>query len=201
MKHVFPSISCLIPDLKTGDEIAWNELCDNFRLGLISKTRFMLRTMGDRKDIVAEDLVQETFLKAWKQRATFRGDTTQQFAKWLLTILRNHFIDCCRRPVRETLLATWFGVEGDDDSPSGQLISIESESELHACLAELKPNYQEVINMRIFEGLKFHEIAEQSGANINTVASIYRRGIQQLFALIVDRRGNDPNPKNDVVGP
>jgi RNA polymerase sigma-70 factor (ECF subfamily) len=191
MKHVFPSISFLIPQLKSGDEPAWNALCETFRLDLISKTRFLLRSTGGRTDVNPEDLVQETFLKAWNQRSTFRGDNTKQFASWLLTILRNHFIDCCRRPVRETELGTWFGIAGDADSPSEQMISIESESELHACLAELKPKYQEVINMRIFEGLKFAQIAEQSDRSINTVASIYRRGIEQLLAVMIERRSHE----------
>ena len=199
MKQVFPSISILIPELKTGDEVAWNQLCQGFQIGLIGKARFLLRTAQDRPEINADDLVQETLLKAWNQRTTFRGKSTAQFAKWLLMILRNTFVDNCRKPNPESSVATWFSFPADSKTPSANLISLEQEADLHACLADLTPKYQLVINLRIFEGLKFVEIAEITGCKLDTVASIYRRGVQQLMQLVRQRQCPDNKHGEPIV--
>ena len=182
MADAFPSISIIIPRLKQGDETAWNDLCEKFRKGLASKTRFLVRRSSSKRLFSADDLVQETFLKAWNKHSSFRGETTRQFAKWILTIQRNTFLDWCRGEKPEELVATWFGFSSPADSPSSQMISQEQEACVHACIAELPSNYQEVLSLRHFEGLKFAEIAEHMNANINTVAGIYRRGLSQLMA-------------------
>lgn len=177
MSDIFPSISALIPELKSGDQDAWNRLCDKFQTGLSSKTRYLFRSRMLTKKFSPDDLVQETFLKAWKRHASFRGETTSQFAQWMLTILRNTFADWCRDLPRELTVGTWVEFGVDEDTPSSVSISLEQEGELHACLAELDSKYQVVLMLRHFEGLKFSEIAERLELNINTVASLYRRGL------------------------
>ncbi len=184
MAKYFPSIAILIPGLKQGDDAAWNSLCDKFRDGLISKARYLFNSVDLNEEHSPEDLVQETLLKAWKQRATFRGTTTSQLAKWMLTILRNTLRDWCRRDPPKFNVATWFGFSDQGESPSAEFLSLEQEAELHACLAELEPRSQQVLNLRTFEGLKFSEIAEKLGLNINTVAGIYRRGILKLTEMM-----------------
>ena len=96
MSERFPSISVLIPQLKSGNESAWNNLCDKFRTALVCKTRFLIENSRIQKDYSPDDLVQETFLKAWKQHAAFRGETTPQLVKWMITILRHTFYDWCK---------------------------------------------------------------------------------------------------------
>ena len=186
----FPSIAMIIPELKIGDEQAWNSLCDRFRAGLISKTRQLINASNLSRKVGPEDIVQETFLKAWNQRATFRGQTTSQFAKWILTILRNTFLDWCRKAPGELTVPTWYGFDADEESPSGAMISVELEAELHACMSELDARQQEVLTLRHFEGLKFVEMSERLNQNINTVAGTYRRSLARLTELLHQRGVN-----------
>lgn len=180
MADVFPSISGLIPELKSGNELAWNDLCDKFRIGLTSKSRRMIGASKLKSKYTPEDLVQESLLKAWKRHREFQGYTTSQLAKWLLTILKNTFLDWTRKSNRESVSPTWFDITDQNETPSQVMISEEREILLHACLASIDGKYQEVLVLRHFEGLKFCEIANRLGKKINTVAGIYRRGISRL---------------------
>ena len=186
VKNFFPSISDKIQKLKGGDQDAWDFLCRMFESGLVGKTRLLLKTSSLKKKVVPEDLVQETLLRAWKSRESFRGDTTAQFSKWLLQILRNHFIDSCGAIKRDVSIITWHGeqlnsdeVEGGE-TPSYHAMNEEQESQLHVSLCRLDPSERKIIDLRCFEGMKFCEIAEATGININTVAGIYRRSIRKL---------------------
>ena len=180
MKKAFPSVSFLIPELRSGEILAWNELCDKFRVGMQGKSRLMIRASKVELRCTPEDLVQETFLKAWEQHGSFRGETTAQLAKWLLVILKNTFLDWSRQVKPEAMVPTWFDFSGQDETPSQTLLSIEREAMLHSCLATLEPKYQEVIVYRHFEGLKFAEIAQRLDTSLNIVAGTYRRGLEQL---------------------
>lgn len=199
MLDPFPSVSLLIPKLKTGDEIAWNNLFEKFRDGLTYKTQFMLKHASLKKKCSADDLVQETYMKAWKAHGSFNGKTTPQLASWLITILRNTFYDMCRSMPPEMNQGTWFEFSGSGKTPSTVLVSQETEANLHACLTFLNPVSRRILMLRHFEGLKFVEIAERTGINANTVVSLHRRGMTKLTALLSDCR-NQSILENDKAG-
>ncbi len=183
MSGVFPSFSIRITELR-GDEVAWNRLCDKFRVGLRSKSRYLIETAGAFEGIGSDVLVQETLLEAGNKRDAFRGHTTSQFAKWMLTILRKTYLESCRNELPELTVAHWFSFSDHGATPSTSIISLEQEADLHACLAELDSQFQIVLFLRHFEGLKFAEIAERTGWEINSVAGIYRSGLQRLTMLL-----------------
>ena len=182
-EHHFSSITYLMPQLKIGDEEAWNNLCDKFRIGLAHRARKFITDSKITSALNADDLVQESLLKAWNQIGKFNGSTTAQFAAWLFKIIRNTFLDWCKSPKHKSASAgsiAWFDFEDMVESPSKIVINTELESRLYACLAELNPPNQEAIILRHFDGLKFNEIAERMKINANTAASHYRRGIATL---------------------
>ncbi len=172
-----------MPQLKVGDEEAWNSLCDKFRVGLDHRARKFISDSKMTSALNADDLVQESLLKAWNQIGKFKGATTAQFAAWLFTIIRNTFLDWCKSPKHKSASAgslNWFDFDDGAESPSRIVINSELESRLYACLAELNPQFQQAIILRHFDGLKFNEIAERMKINPNTAASHYRRGIATL---------------------
>ena len=185
MSTKFPSVSFLIPKLKSGDESAWAEVHSKFRIGLSSKARQLIRTTGThKKKLSADDLVQETFLKVWRNRAAFRGDTSSQLSKWMLVTLKNTFLDVCRRKDLEKSIETWRELHAHSQTPSAIVSSVEQEAEFLNALEELSPDQQRVIAMRVFEGLSFPAIAEQTDMNLNTVSGIYRRGLLRVTKLL-----------------
>ena len=185
MREHFSSVTILIPIIKAGDQAAWQQLCNKFRAALKNKASKLLLGSKIEQKVTAEDLVQETLLKAWRARDSFTGKTTAQLAKWLMTICRNTFLDWIKPSLCEFSPPTWFEFSNGLQTPSAVIIREEDESKLYACLAELDEQTQRVIMLRHFQGLKFHEIAEVEDANSNTVASLYRRGVTRLRELAV----------------
>ena len=185
--ELFSSVTLMIPEIKMGDESAWNALLEKFRFGLLIRANHLL--IGNRIRVSPDDLVQETFLRAWNGHQNFRGKTTCQLSSWLLSIQRNIFLDLCKSEKnKESRLSTWFEFEDGDKSPSEMIISDESEAKIHACLSTLEPHAQQILIYRHFEGLKFLEIAELMQLNPNSVASIYRRGVKRLSVLFDDAK-------------
>ena len=173
------------PELAIGNKAVWNELCESLRVGLASKANRLLRS-GGVQGLNPGDLVQETLMRAWTNRHKFQGTTVGQFAKWLVTIQKNIFVDRYRKPNREVFLSTWFGVSRDQETPSAAAVCSEQQGELLVQISALEFSIQQVICLRHIEGMKFQEIATRTNQNINTVVGRYRRGIQSLqksFAL------------------
>jgi len=184
-KLVFPSVSLYIPDLKSGSERAWTEVCGRFQIGLESKARQLVRFSSvNQRRLNADDLVQETFLRVWRNREKFRGESTGQLAKWMLTILQNVFRDICRRKNIELSRETWQQVCGETDTPSMIVSVAEQEAEILAALETLNVDQQRVISMRVFEGLTFPQIADKTKINVNTVTGIYRRGLTKIIRIL-----------------
>ncbi len=182
-EHYFSSITYLMPQLKVGDEEAWNSVCDKFRIGLAHRARKFIANSKVSSALNADDLVQESLLKAWNQIDKFNGATTAQFAAWLFKIIHNTFLDWCKSPKHKSASAgssAWFDFDNLAESPCKIVISGELESRLYACLAELNPANQQAIILRHFDGLKFYEIANRMEINPSTAASHYRRGIATL---------------------
>ncbi|MFK7766391.1 MAG: RNA polymerase sigma factor [Mariniblastus sp.] len=181
MNHYLSSITHMVPDLHVGDEVAWNKICDKFKVCLIHKARKLISGSNLSASLSSDDLVQESLLKAWNRIDKFRGNNTAQFTAWLFKIIRNTFLDWCKSPkLKASPNSTWFDFADSADSPSEILMDDELESRLYACLAELELQPQKVIMLRHFDGLKFSQIAERLEMNPNTAASHYRRGIEEL---------------------
>ena len=97
MAEDFPPITTLIPDLKEGDENSWTSLVELFTPGLAGKAHVLLRSSKLSAKLTPDDLLSETFAKAWKHHRLIRGQSTFQVAKWLLTIMTNSFRDHYRK--------------------------------------------------------------------------------------------------------
>lgn len=201
MSEPFPSISSLVPHLRDDDYESWQRLFERFRTGMLSKARRLLRSSKLKKSLDPEDLVQDAFQKAWLGFSSFRGENTAQFAKWLLTILRNTFLNHCRSKNKtEKDGADLEQVAGTDETPSEKLAVLEQEARLHACIAELSPDEQRLLAMKNFEGLTFREIAEQLNSKASTVCGMHSRAMQRLSKLmqsesyyLVIRKNSDKN--------
>ncbi len=140
---------------------------------------FLLKMTGRPHD--AEDLTQETFLKAWQSIARF--DTRFSFATWLFTIAKrtayNHFRSY--RPVADPAEAP---EPVDDSDPSRTLSQIEETNELWRLARTLKPNQYQALWLRYGEGFSVMEVARIMGVHSIHAKVLLHRGRKQLAKLL-----------------
>ena len=179
----------------TGDVAAFEVLLERHRTPVFN---FVLRSCR-RKD-VAEELLQEIFLRVVKQAGGYKRKA--KFTTWLYTIARNLCIDHARRMThrREKSLDVPAG-GSEADSGGTPLVSLvpdrgpgpdrmaadrQFSGALYEALDELPEEQREVFLMREKQNLKFREIAEIVGVPENTVKSRMRYALEFLRLRLQD---------------
>ncbi len=124
-----------------------------------------------RNDQDAEDIVQESFMKAFAAADEFRGNDTRV---WLFTIVRNTTINLLRR--RRSERAVQWGDEipepaDNREDPESQMISSSRRARIRAAIDALPADFREALVLREFEGLSYKEIASVINTPIGTVMS------------------------------
>lgn len=154
-------------------------------------TRIGLR-LTNRPD-EAEDLVQETIVKAWS--AWDRYDDAGSVGAWLSRILINTFISRHRHQkvvdataARPDLLGHLFDQNRLDEAaaPEGNWHSTHFSDEVMGALSQLPTHYREVIEIVDVQGLAYREAATELGCPLGTVMSRIHRGRQLLRELLAD---------------
>jgi len=167
-----------------GDQIAFTFLLDYFWNEVYG---FMLKRTENETD--AEDITMETFAKAFDKISTYNFEF--QFNTWLIAIAKNVHIDLLRK--KKSSIFIEISDENDlqaynvaDTTPSAEdeLIAEQNLSRLLQFIKELKPNYQEVIQLRYFQELSYQEIAEKIGEPLNNVKIKLLRA-KKLLAVII----------------
>jgi len=128
----------------------------------------------------AEDLMQETILKAISKQEKF--ETGSNLQAWLFTILRNLFFSAHRKTQRE--------VEDADGVHAATMTSQPDQEDrlavqdLHAALAQLPREQREALLLVAAEGLTYEETAAALGAKVGTIKSRVNRARTRLAELI-----------------
>ena len=138
-----------------------------------------LRMLGDPDE--ADDVVQETFVRAWERIGTF--DPARRFYPWIFTIARNRCLNALRRR------RTWgFRSLSSDDppapaAPGGTSATVEERElggALEECLEELPGDQREAFELRHGDGLRYAEIAAALGIPEGTVMSRLHRAREKM---------------------
>jgi RNA polymerase sigma-70 factor (ECF subfamily) len=167
----------------------------------VSETRRRAYTMAlqlTRNPSDAEDLMQETFVKAWKGYDSYIAG--RPFLNWLLRIMQRAYLDSLRRenPIRKadslnSMISPSDGevqelpIADTAPTPDQELLADEFRSELHSSLAELPEVYRTAIVMCDLEGLSYSEIADVQRTTIGTVRSRIHRGRRLLRDIVIKR--------------
>jgi RNA polymerase sigma-70 factor (ECF subfamily) len=153
-----------------------------------------LRLTRNRSD--AEDLVQDTFVKALRFSRQFTPGTNMK--AWLFTILHNTWRNQRRDAAREALDVDSPKVEEAADAPGGPasaetperiLLRETLDADLQAALDELPEAFREAVWLRDVEEFSYAEIARMLGIPIGTVMSRISRGRRQLFEKLTSAAG------------
>jgi RNA polymerase sigma-70 factor, ECF subfamily len=189
--------------MTTSIEFATNSLSDsdlrNFQ-GLVDETRRRAYTMAlqlTRNPAEAEDLMQETYVKAWRGYDSYIPG--RPFLNWLLRIMQRAYLDSLRRenPIRkaESLNSMISPSDGEvqelpiadkGPTPDDELVYEEFRAQLHAALRQLPEVYRSAITMCDLEGLSYAEIADEQQTTIGTVRSRIHRGRKLLRDIVIN---------------
>jgi len=171
---------------RANDQKAFNYLLDTFWDDVFG---FQLKRTQNEND--AEDITIQTFSKAFDKIETF--DENYKFKTWLLTISKNIHIDLLRK---EKNSITQVLSKDDreafqilDESPSAEdeLITEQHLAKLLRDIKKLKPNYQEIINLRYFQELSYKEISKVLNEPINNVKVKLLRAKKLLAEIIREK--------------
>ena len=150
----------------------------------------MLKRTENETD--AEDIAIETFSKAFDKIATYNPEF--QFNTWLIAIAKNVHIDMLRKK-KSTIFVEITNEENQlayyvaDTTPSVEdaLIIEQNLSRLLQFIKELKPHYQEVIQLRYFQEMSYQEISEQLNEPLSNVKIKLLRA-KKLLAEIIESK-------------
>ena len=151
-----------------------------------------------RRPADAEDLVQDTYLKAFRSAAQFQRGTNLK--AWLFTILHNTYRNMRRHDVRSPVDVDSEAVDraadgaGDRDTPEQLLSRATLDADLQAALDALPDAFRQAVWLRDVEELSYAEIARVLDVPIGTVMSRISRGRRALFERLQARRADAARP-------
>lgn len=167
---------------RAGDLEAFARLVDRHR-GLV--TRVAARLVGADD---AEDVAQETFLRAFHRLDQFRGEAP--FRAWILRIAHNVALNARGRPTAEPVDDADDGIDDGDSvshrarRPAEALELGERRERLAAKLRLMQPSHRAVLVLRDLEGLTYEEIALTTDAPLGSVKGRLFRARRELIDLL-----------------
>lgn len=178
-------IILLINQAKKGDQKAFNDL-----LNLYWKEVYLFQLNKCKNEDEAEDITIKAFAKAFDKIESF--DENYQFNTWLITIAQNLYIDHLRKKKTETVSINknrkeFHRIIDEDPSPSDKLIQEQNLAQLKAYISQLKPHYQEVINLRYFQELSYKEMAAKLDEPMNNIKVKLLRAKKLLAEIITGK--------------
>jgi RNA polymerase sigma-70 factor (ECF subfamily) len=167
----------LVGRWKGGDQRAATRLVERHAASL---ARFAV-SLGVRHDV--EDVVQETFVRAFGSMDGFRGDSSLR--TWLFTITRRLVLDQRRSerrrgeqvPVQDGDVRTEF-------DPLDTVVADETERRMRDAVARLTPTQREVFTLRVGEGLSYREIADSVGTTEGAARVHYHNAMRAIKELL-----------------
>ena len=172
---------------RSGREAAYRELIRRYERPVFA---LLFRMVRDRE--LAEDLSQETFVKALNAIESYRPEF--KFSSWIFKIANNAAIDHLRRRELDTLSldgsphaetpeamqATALQIGARQESPLDTVEAKELGSEIEAAIGRLRPEYRSCILLRHVEGRAYEEIAEILDLPLGTVKTYIHRARNEL---------------------
>lgn len=179
-----------IKKAKEGSQIAFNFLLDHYWNDVYG---FQLKRVQNEYE--AEDITIETFSKAFDKIYTFKDEF--EFGTWLIAISKNIQIDKTRKKnasihsqSSNTSDEQVKRIPDDSPTPEDKLITKQNLAELLHFIKQLKPHYQDVINLRYFQEMTYLEISKKLNEPLNNVKVRLLRARKLLAEIIKDNHSN-----------
>ena len=145
---------------------------------------FLLRMC--KNEHLAEDLMQDTFLKAIERIDTF--DKQCKLSSWLCQIAKNTYFDYLRKKKNQVEMELCEeNLQDVELSPEDRLMSAEATGEIHRLIHKLEDAYKEVFLLRFYANLSFKEIGNVFGKSEVWGRVTYLRGKERLLQMLKER--------------
>lgn len=188
------SDSKLVSLYQTGNEEAFEMLLHRHKSKVYTSIYLIVK---DR--YTAEDLLQETFVKAINTIRGGRYNEEGKFLPWISRIAHNLAIDHFRKDKRypEVVLEDgsklFNSMDFAEDSEEDKQMHRETRSKLRDCIKELPVEQKQVLIMRHYLDMSFQEIADRTGVSINTALGRMRYALINLRKKMMKNRAYDKN--------
>jgi RNA polymerase sigma-70 factor, ECF subfamily len=180
---------------RAGREAAYRELIRRYERPIFA---LLFRMVRDRE--LAEDLSQETFVKALNAIESYRPEF--KFSSWIFKIANNAAIDHLRRRELDTLSldgsphaetpeamqATALQIGARQESPLDAVEARELGGAIESAIGKLRPEYRSCILLRHVEGRAYEEIAEMLDLPLGTVKTYIHRARNELRQALAHLR-------------
>ena len=180
-KQLGPEDGVLITLYRNGNEAAFNLLVDRYQSKVFT-TIFLIVKDQD----VAEDLLQDVFVKVLHTFNSDKYNEEGKFQPWVMRIAHNLAIDYFRKAKRYPTILLEDGsnllnsLSFAEDSSEEQRIKEETLAWVRNLIDELPEAQKEVVIMRHYLDMSFQEIAEQTGVSINTALGRMRYALNHI---------------------
>lgn len=183
------SDKALLNHYMNGDANAMSDLIERHS----RRVRDYISMMVKNRDI-AEDIFQETFIKAVKVIDEGKYVDNGKFLSWILRIAHNQVIDYFRLQRQKKSVSeaeSGYDVLGTlrfaEKTVEDEMVSSQIEKDIRLMVEHLPDEQREVVMMRYFSGLSFKEIAEQTDVSINTALGRMRYALINLRRMIKEK--------------
>lgn len=175
-------------EVQRGSKEAFEVLYDRHKTQIYSYIDNMVRSKP-----WAQELTQDTFMRVFEKRAMYRQEYT--FTSWLYSIARNLTLDELKRKDASRFQVVLKDASGEvlnieelestgEDEPFEQAFAKMQKEQVQAAIAQLKDEYQDVINLRIFSEMSYDDIAEELGIKVSSVKTHLNRAKKELIAIL-----------------
>jgi RNA polymerase sigma-70 factor, ECF subfamily len=180
----------LVRASQEGDAAAFTEIVRRYQRAVVRVAYALTRNASD-----ADDLAQETFVRAYQAIGRFR--VGEPLYPWLARIATNLAFSLFRRRRRRPETPLEPLVEAGqqwavEDDPAERVQQGERTRHLQAAFAELKPEHQAILALRVVEEQSYEVIAATLGVPVGTVMSRLSRARAELRARLAARTGEKP---------
>ena len=172
-----------------GNDKAFDELLSRYQGKIFNYILFIVRNQE-----LAEDIFQETFVKAIVTMQQGRYTADGKFGAWITRIAHNLVIDSFRQERSENTISndeTEVDLLNDadlcDDNVEMQMINDQTLIDVRRLVDALPDNQREVVYMRYYQDLSFKEIAEIVGVSINTALGRMRYALLNMRKIAEEK--------------
>ena len=173
----------------SGDKSAISQLIERHSRRVKEYIRMMVKDND-----VADDIFQETFIKAVRVIDEGRYTDNGKFLSWILRIAHNQVIDYFRSRKQQKLVTeadAGYNVLGTlrfaEHTVEDDMVSAQISSDVRHLVDMLPDEQREVVMLRYYSGLSFKEIAEQTDVSINTALGRMRYALINLRKMIKEK--------------